>query len=97
MEMVCSGNLNSYNLKTIEISKKFSAGEYPVSKNKVLPFTYQNPFSSLSWRGNCVKIFLENSHDVREGRKDENNMKDEYVAYVGTYPMEAALVFIYMM
>ena len=41
MEMVCSGNLNSYNLKTIEISKKFSAGEYPVSKNKVLPFTYQ--------------------------------------------------------
>ncbi len=41
MEMVCSGNLNSYNLKTIEISKKFSAGEYPVSENKVLPFTYQ--------------------------------------------------------
>ena len=39
----------------------------------------------MSWRGNCVKIFLENSHDVREGRKDENNMKDEYVAYVGTY------------
>ena len=37
MKMVCSGNLNSYNLKTIEISKKFSAGEYPVSKNKVLP------------------------------------------------------------
>ena len=36
MEMVCSGNLNSYNLKTIEISKKFSAGEYPVSENKVL-------------------------------------------------------------
>ena len=34
MEMVCSGNLNSYNPKTIEISKKFSAGEYPVSKNK---------------------------------------------------------------
>ena len=41
MEMVCSGNLNSYNLKTIEISKKFSAGEYPVSKYQVLPFTYQ--------------------------------------------------------
>lgn len=41
MEMVCSGNLNSYNPKTIEISKKFSAGEYPASKNKVLPFTYQ--------------------------------------------------------
>lgn len=41
MEMVCSGNLNSYNPKTIEISKKFSAGEYLVSKNKVLPFTYQ--------------------------------------------------------
>ena len=69
-----------------------------MSKNKVLPFTYQKSVLPRCRGAEIVlKIFLENSHDVREGRKDENNMKDEYVAYVGTYTHGSSIGFIYMM